>query len=317
MGPAGKQSTFLDISDEITAGRRAGPALGRVRAGLPALGPLLRRLHEQGRRHPRRRVPDRRRTARSTSARRAPCSRSTSRSRTTTAACSSSTTTATSSSASATAAPAATPSETARTSASCSGRSCGSIPSPQGSNEYSIPKDNPFAGQDGARPEILAYGLRNPWRFSFDRKTGALWIGDVGQNSLEEIDFVAELGAGANFGWSAFEGTERFNSDQEAPNAIDPVLTYGRDEGCSVTGGYVVRDRSLEDALRPLPLRRLLPGPAPQLHGRGRRPRARRRTTGRSASRCPRSRRSARTSEGGSTPSPWTGRCSGLCQSKD
>jgi len=119
-------------------------------------------------------------------------------------------------------------------------------PKAQGRNEYSIPRDNPFADQEGARPEILVYGMRNPWRFSLDRKNGDLWIGDVGQNELEEIDFVSELGAGANLGWSAFEGTERFNDDQEADNAIDPVLTYGRDEGCSVTGGYVVRDRALE-----------------------------------------------------------------------
>jgi len=119
-------------------------------------------------------------------------------------------------------------------------------PQPQGRNEYSIPKDNPFATQEGARPEILVYGVRNPWRFSIDRNTGDLWIGDVGQNELEEINFVSELGAGANLGWSAYEGTERFNSDQEAQNAIDPVLSYGRDEGCSVTGGYVVRDRALK-----------------------------------------------------------------------
>jgi glucose/arabinose dehydrogenase len=112
--------------------------------------------------------------------------------------------------------------------------------------DYAIPADNPHTGEDDARPEILAYGLRNPWRFSFDSKTGALWIGDVGQTSLEEIDLLDEPGQDANFGWSAFEGTERFNNDEEAPGAIDPVLTYGRDEGCSVTGGYVVRDRELE-----------------------------------------------------------------------
>ena len=112
--------------------------------------------------------------------------------------------------------------------------------------DYAIPKDNPYAGESDVRPEILAYGLRNPWRFSFDSKTGALWIGDVGQNSLEEIDYLEEPGQEANFGWSAYEGTERFNSDEEAPNAIDPVLTYGRDAGCSVTGGYVVRDKALE-----------------------------------------------------------------------
>lgn len=112
--------------------------------------------------------------------------------------------------------------------------------------DYGIPENNPFVDREGARPEILAYGLRNPWRFSFDRRGGGLWIGDVGQNAQEEIDYLGQLAAGANFGWSAFEGTERFNSDQDADNALDPVLVYGRDEGCSVTGGYVVRDRSLE-----------------------------------------------------------------------
>jgi glucose/arabinose dehydrogenase len=102
---------------------------------------------------------------------------------------------------------------------------------------------------------VSAYGLRNPWRFSFDRETGALWIGDVGQDSLEEVDAVKRLevpdpeeaaGDPPNFGWSAFEGTERFNEDQEAPGHVEPVLTYGRDGGCSITGGYVVRDPELE-----------------------------------------------------------------------
>jgi glucose/arabinose dehydrogenase len=119
-------------------------------------------------------------------------------------------------------------------------------PRQSGGNPSSIPAANPFAGEQGARSEIYSYGLRNPWRYSFDRDTGALSIGDVGQNSLEEIDYVGKgQGRGANFGWSAFEGTERFNSDQHAPGAIPPVLTYGRDEGCSVTGGYVVRDPDL------------------------------------------------------------------------
>ena len=98
----------------------------------------------------------------------------------------------------------------------------------------------------GARPEICNYGLRNPWRFSFDRGTGALLIGDVGQSMLEEIDYrPADQTCGNNFGWSAFEGTDRFNEDQSAPNAVEPILTYGRDEGCSVTGGYVIRDPAL------------------------------------------------------------------------
>ena len=98
----------------------------------------------------------------------------------------------------------------------------------------------------GALPEICDYGLRNPWRFSFDRATGSLLIGDVGQNTQEEIDYVpAQRVCGNNFGWSAFEGTDRLNQDQTAPNAVFPILTYSHDEGCSVTGGYVVRDRSL------------------------------------------------------------------------
>ncbi len=98
--------------------------------------------------------------------------------------------------------------------------------------------------------EVAALGLRNPWRFSFDRSNGDLWIGDVGQDALEEIDAVTAKRFRApaedlNFGWSAFEGTDRFNADQQAPGAIPPVYEYGRDRGCSVTGGYVVRDRAL------------------------------------------------------------------------
>jgi glucose/arabinose dehydrogenase len=98
----------------------------------------------------------------------------------------------------------------------------------------------------GADPEIFALGLRNPWRFSFDSETGDLFIGDVGQSEFEEIDIVAAAQAeGANFGWSAFEGEQRFNDDQEAPGAIPPALVYphqGKNSGCSVNGGYVVRD---------------------------------------------------------------------------
>jgi glucose/arabinose dehydrogenase len=111
---------------------------------------------------------------------------------------------------------------------------------------YAIPADNPFRSRAGARPEIYSYGLRNPWRFSFDAKTGALSIGDVGQNTLEEIDYTPEGGGrGTNFGWSAFEGTDRFNMDQSAPNAVPPIFEYSHEHGCSITGGYVVRDRTL------------------------------------------------------------------------
>jgi glucose/arabinose dehydrogenase len=119
-------------------------------------------------------------------------------------------------------------------------------PRPAGGEPYGIPSGNPFIDEAGARPETYSYGLRNPWRFSFDRETGDLWIGDVGQSAYEEIDGVArDDGAGANFGWSAFEGEAPFNDDQGAPGHVPPVLTYGRELGCSVTGGYVVRDRAL------------------------------------------------------------------------
>jgi glucose/arabinose dehydrogenase len=120
-------------------------------------------------------------------------------------------------------------------------------PVPTAGRAYGVPKGNPFAG-GGGRGEIYAYGLRNPWRFSFDRETGALAIGDVGQNSREEVDLVGRgEGSGASFGWSAFEADQRFNTDQPAGDAVPPVLSYPTSGGnCSVTGGYVVRDPRLE-----------------------------------------------------------------------
>jgi glucose/arabinose dehydrogenase len=116
-----------------------------------------------------------------------------------------------------------------------------------GGEPYSIPRSNPFAGDPDAMPEIYSYGLRNPWRFSFDRETGSLSIGDVGQSAIEEVDLVARgEGEGANFGWSAFEGTEPFDPGQEAPGHVPPVLEYPLEGGaCAVTGGYVVRDPDL------------------------------------------------------------------------
>ena len=120
-------------------------------------------------------------------------------------------------------------------------------PLPSGGDPYRIPHRNPFA-DGGGRPEIVAYGLRNPWRFSFDRETGDLWIADVGQDSLEEINGpIVDLDRGPSFGWSAFEGTERFNEDQQAPDQVAPALEYSLDgPECAVTGGYVVRDPRLE-----------------------------------------------------------------------
>jgi glucose/arabinose dehydrogenase len=109
---------------------------------------------------------------------------------------------------------------------------------------YGVPPDNPFVGRAGARPEIWVYGLRNPWRFSFDRQSGDLWIGDVGQSTLEEIDFrPAGEASGTNFGWAAYEGSRRHKATVDAPGAVGPVHEYPtRDDGaCAVTGGYVYR----------------------------------------------------------------------------
>jgi hypothetical protein len=107
-----------------------------------------------------------------------------------------------------------------------------------------VPSSNPFAGRAGARREIYAYGLRNPWRFSFDRTTGDLVIGDVGQNAVEEIDFARKGTArGVNYGWRPLEGTRRNVPGEAAPGAVPPVIQHSHDDGwCSITGGYVVRD---------------------------------------------------------------------------
>ncbi len=111
---------------------------------------------------------------------------------------------------------------------------------------YGIPQDNPFVGAGaGVREEIWAYGLRNPWKMSFDRLTGDLWIGDVGQNALEEIDFqpASSIG-GENYGWRCYEGTSTFNTT-DCPHdstMTDPVYEYSHSSGgCSVTGGVVYR----------------------------------------------------------------------------
>src|SRR5712691_3658846 len=113
-------------------------------------------------------------------------------------------------------------------------------PRPSGSAAYSIPQGNPFIGRAGARPEIWAYGLRNPWRYSFDRTTGDLWIGDVGQNQWEEIDFQrGGAGGGQNYGWNALEGTHRYAGSPPS-GAVPPVYEYSHSSGgCAVTGGYV------------------------------------------------------------------------------
>ncbi len=110
--------------------------------------------------------------------------------------------------------------------------------------EYGIAPDNPFANTPRAAREIWAYGLRNPWRFSFDRKTGDLWIGDVGQDAWEEIDFQpADSVGGENYGWNAYEGTHPYPSGRAAASGdfTSPVVEYDHKAGESVTGGYVYR----------------------------------------------------------------------------
>jgi glucose/arabinose dehydrogenase len=114
---------------------------------------------------------------------------------------------------------------------------------------YGIPKGNPFASNGRGLQFVYAWGLRNPWRFSFDRKTGDLWIGDVGQNMWEEVDHVARgKGLAANFGWSHFEGTHLFDASHPLTpggHLVSPVAEYPHSLGCSITGGYVYRGPSI------------------------------------------------------------------------
>jgi glucose/arabinose dehydrogenase len=113
----------------------------------------------------------------------------------------------------------------------------------EGGLPYTIPADNPFAGQTGARGEIWAYGLRNPWRFSFDRSTGDLYIGDVGQSAREEVNVQpAGSAGGENYGWNVMEGSICYNAATcETTGLTLPVAEYTHAEGCSITGGYVYR----------------------------------------------------------------------------
>ena len=119
---------------------------------------------------------------------------------------------------------------------------------------YGIPADNPFVGVAGVRPEVWAYGLRNPWRFSFDRQTGDLWIADVGQNAFEEVNVQpAGSNGGEDYGWNIMEADSCYND--AAPTSplkacdeqglVKPVLEYSHDVGQSITGGYVYRGASV------------------------------------------------------------------------
>jgi len=117
-------------------------------------------------------------------------------------------------------------------------------PRPAGGAPYAIPADNPFVGRSDVRGEIWAYGLRNPWRFSFDRQAGDLWVGDVGQNAIEEVNrWPAGSPPGPNFGWNTMEASACFDPAEgcSTEGLVLPVAEYGHDLGCSVTGGYVYR----------------------------------------------------------------------------
>jgi glucose/arabinose dehydrogenase len=118
-----------------------------------------------------------------------------------------------------------------------------------GGAPYAIPPDNPFAGTAGALGEIWALGLRNPWRFSLDRATGDLYIGDVGENLHEEIDVEPGGGRGSDYGWPIMEGLQCFDPPASCPmgGLTLPVLEYGHDEGCAVTGGFVYRGCAMPD----------------------------------------------------------------------
>ncbi len=117
-------------------------------------------------------------------------------------------------------------------------------PRPGRTKGYRVPPDNPLLTRKGFLPETYAYGLRNPWRFSFDRETGRLYAGDVGQNAWEEIDLIA---AGDNLGWRLKEGNHCYNPKTkcERPGLVDPIHEYSHDEGQSITGGFVYRGKTL------------------------------------------------------------------------
>jgi glucose/arabinose dehydrogenase len=121
-------------------------------------------------------------------------------------------------------------------------------PRPAGGEPYTVPRDNPFVHRAGARPEIWAFGLRNPWRYSFDRATGDLWIGDVGQFLWEEIDVQPSASTGGeNYGWNALEGTHPYGGSDAPQGASAPVFEYDHAStgGCGVIGGYVYRGAAI------------------------------------------------------------------------
>ena len=215
---------FLDIRSQVTVRRRAGPAVDRLRARLRALGPLLRLLHRQvTATSASSSTSARARTRADPGSGAARAADAPTRRPTTTAACCCSGPTSTSTSAPATAAARATSTAraaTRRTSARCSARSCGSTRSSRAARPTRSRPTTRSSDRAGARGEIYSYGLRNPWRFSFDRTTGDLVIGDVGQDAVEEIDFVRRgKGAARTSAGASFEGRSRYTPGESAPGA--------------------------------------------------------------------------------------------------
>jgi glucose/arabinose dehydrogenase len=120
-------------------------------------------------------------------------------------------------------------------------------PRPSGGRPYGIPDDNPFVDRGGARPEIWDYGLRNPWRFSFDPATDDLWIADVGQNAYEEVDHEPAGSGGRNYGWNRREGLHPYAGGERPDGAVDPVIEYSHSGGgCTVIGGFVYRGQRVK-----------------------------------------------------------------------
>jgi len=125
---------------------------------------------------------------------------------------------------------------------------------PSATKPYGIPADNPFVNGGGA-PEVWMYGVRNPWRISFDRSTGDLWVGDVGDDEWEEVDYLPatngkNAGRGDNLGWSIYEGAHRDKWRRKLPapaNAIPPIFEWSHKQGCAVIGGYVYRGKQIEN----------------------------------------------------------------------
>ncbi|HEY9259423.1 PQQ-dependent sugar dehydrogenase [Chitinophaga sp.] len=130
---------------------------------------------------------------------------------------------------------------------------------------YKVPADNPFVNQPNARPEIWAYGLRNPWRFSFDRKSKMLFAGDVGQDKYEEVDIIIK---GGNYGWRILEGFHDYNVPAGADKSqlIAPIHEYSHDLGISITGGYVYRGSAIPSLGRSRPRRRPRTPSRPHAH---------------------------------------------------